>query len=145
MYNAAHQSCPACLLRITRRPSAAAHPCIVAYLYLCRESWTPLAEPVEVFSFDFTDVAPYMAPAEAALQLRFTSAGVFNAVAMWFELQLDEETTLRCMAGMGMPGGWLCGWVEGWEVWLNPGGRCVGRPAHYLAALAPVRQDTGPQ
>lgn len=37
-----------------------------------------------------------MKPDEVQLDLRFTTSGVFNAVAMWFELQLDEETSLRC-------------------------------------------------
>lgn len=35
-----------------------------------------------------------MVPAEVVLDLHITHAGVMNAVAMWFELQLDEETML---------------------------------------------------
>ncbi len=55
----------------------------------------PLAEPVEAFFFDFTDAMAHMAPAQVPLHLRFHTAGVFNAVAIWFDLHLDEETTLR--------------------------------------------------
>lgn len=67
----------------------------------CRESWVPLGEPVEAFYFDLTDAVAHMAPAEAALPLRFAAAGVFNAVATWFDLQLDEEASLRC-GGRGL-------------------------------------------
>lgn len=55
----------------------------------------PLAEPVEAFFFDFQDAAAHMQPAHTALSLLCTTDGVCNAVAMWFDLHLDEETTLR--------------------------------------------------
>ena len=60
----------------------------------CRERWTALADPVEAFAFDFADAAGNMRPVERGVELLFTAAGVFNAVALWFELQLDEEGML---------------------------------------------------
>ena len=60
-----------------------------------RDAWVPLAEPVEAFFFDFTDAIAHMAPAQVPLRLQFTAAGVFNAVALWFDLHLDEESMLR--------------------------------------------------
>lgn len=61
----------------------------------------PLAEPVEAFFFDFTDAMAHMAPAQVPLRLQFTTAGVFNAVALWFDLHLDEESMLRWGWGGG--------------------------------------------
>lgn len=59
-------------------------------------SWKPLAAPQPVFSFDFNTPDPLTAfqPAEQRLQFEVTSPGVWNAVAFWFELRLDEHTTL---------------------------------------------------
>ena len=55
-----------------------------------------LAPPAEAFFFDFQRVGTtHMQAAQAMLDLRFTTAGVFNAVAMWFDLHLDESSTLR--------------------------------------------------
>jgi predicted RNA methylase len=59
-----------------------------------REEWTPLAPPARVFDFDFYDAARNMAPAEARLDFTFAREGVFNAVVTWFELYLDEDTSL---------------------------------------------------
>lgn len=44
--------------------------------------------------FDFYDAEANMAPAAVDLTARITAPGVWNAVAFWFELQLDEETRL---------------------------------------------------
>ena len=60
----------------------------------CRDAWTPLADPVEVFSFDFYEVERSMQPEEAVLDFKISKDGVVNAVAMWFDLHLDEENTL---------------------------------------------------
>lgn len=74
----------------------------------------PLAAPLEVFAFDFSDVFQHMAPAKATLDLAFEAAGVFNAVAMWFELQLDEEASLRWgWGGVGWGAPSLCLQVQG--------------------------------
>ena len=62
----------------------------------CRDEWVALAPPAEAFFFDFQRVGTtHMQAAQAMLDLRFTTAGVFNAVAMWFDLHLDESSTLR--------------------------------------------------
>lgn len=45
-------------------------------------------------AFDFYEAANDLAPAEAALSVVATADGVCNAVAFWFELQLDERATL---------------------------------------------------
>lgn len=60
----------------------------------CRNQWKPLAEPLPVFSFDFYDVYSCGCPSEQLLSFQITSNGVFNGVAMWFDLHLDEETSL---------------------------------------------------
>lgn len=73
---------------------------------MSRDKWRALGEAREVFHFDLRNAAAYMGGDEARLRLRFTEAGVFNAVAMWFDLQLDEHTSLRC----GALGGRWVGW-----------------------------------
>ena len=60
----------------------------------CRGAWTPLAEPTEVFLFDFYEHEANMVPAQRAMRIPIHTDGVLNAVAFWFELHLDEETTL---------------------------------------------------
>lgn len=60
----------------------------------CREDWMPLAEPLQVFNFDFYDVERFMRPEETALDFEVCADGVVNAVVMWFELHLDENTSL---------------------------------------------------
>ena len=45
--------------------------------------------------FDFYDAGANMAPAAVDLMARITAPGTWNAVAFWFELQLDEETRLN--------------------------------------------------
>jgi hypothetical protein len=49
---------------------------------------------MEAMGFDFYDAEANMAPAAVDLTARITAPGVWNAVAFWFELQLDEETRL---------------------------------------------------
>ena len=60
----------------------------------CREDWAALGPVVEAFAFDFADWRTNMAPAEMRLRLQIDHGGVWNAVAFWFELGLDEETRL---------------------------------------------------
>jgi predicted RNA methylase len=60
----------------------------------CRETWIPLAPPQEVFKFDFYSVERSMQPEESVLPFAVDTDGVFNAMAMWFELHLDEATML---------------------------------------------------
>ncbi len=49
---------------------------------------------MESFAFDFADWRTNMAPAEMRLRLPISHGGIWNAVAFWFELELDEETSL---------------------------------------------------
>jgi hypothetical protein len=58
--------------------------------------WLPLAQPQLAFEFDFNCPDPLTAFQPASHQLAFAvnAAGVCNAVAFWFELQLDEQTWL---------------------------------------------------
>lgn len=59
-----------------------------------RDEWLALGPPVEAMGFDFYDWQANMQPAEVALRLHVTQQGVWNAVAFWFDLQLDEENQL---------------------------------------------------
>lgn len=61
---------------------------------VCRSEWRALGPVIEVMGFDFYDAAANMAPAAAALTARISEPGIWNAVAFWFELQLDEDTRL---------------------------------------------------
>ena len=45
-------------------------------------------------AFDFYEAAEDMTPAEAELRVSATAGGICNAVAFWFELQLDATTSL---------------------------------------------------
>jgi hypothetical protein len=58
--------------------------------------WMPQAQPQLAFEFDFNCPDPLTAFQPAAQQLAFAvdAPGVCNAVAFWFELQLDEQTVL---------------------------------------------------
>jgi hypothetical protein len=60
-----------------------------------RSEWTALGPVIEVMGFDFYDAEANMAPIAAELMARITAPGVWNAVAFWFELQLDENTRLN--------------------------------------------------
>lgn len=58
--------------------------------------WLPLASPKLAFEFDFNCSDPMTAfqPATQQLNFELDAAGVCNAMAFWFELQLDEHTCL---------------------------------------------------
>lgn len=59
-------------------------------------TWKALADPQPVFQFDFTTPDPHTAfqPTDQQLHFEINTPGVMNAVAFWFELRLDEHTTL---------------------------------------------------
>jgi hypothetical protein len=59
-----------------------------------RDEWKPLAEPVQVFKFSFADAVANSTPASVTREVRVTDAGIVNAVAVWFELALDEHEVL---------------------------------------------------
>jgi hypothetical protein len=56
-----------------------------------REQWSALADPVQIFDFDLSDIDANSVPTSVSFDARVTHAGVFNAVSLWFELQLDEH------------------------------------------------------
>ena len=67
-------------------------------------AYTPLSQPAQAFHFDFK-----MPPEEAervTLDLHFETPGIFNAVLVWYELRLDQNTTLctgpRAHGGSGL-------------------------------------------
>ena len=59
--------------------------------HLDKMKYRALSAPTEVFAFDFKNI-----PGDQALPREFavTQSGVCHAVAFWFELQMDEKTTL---------------------------------------------------
>ena len=59
---------------------------------LAKYDWRPLAAPAVLFRFDFTRAAPEAGETSARVIPR--SDGTAHAVALWFELSLDGETTL---------------------------------------------------
>ncbi len=71
-------------------------------------AWQALAPPNEVMAFDFTSTDPHAAfqPTEVALDFEATGSGVVNAVAFWFELQLDEEVSLNTGPHAGAGATW---------------------------------------
>ncbi|KAG7675099.1 hypothetical protein Ndes2526A_g07853 [Nannochloris sp. 'desiccata'] len=60
----------------------------------CKNEWKPLGNAQKVFSFDFYDVEKSMKPEETCLNFEISENGVVNAIAMWFDLHLDEENSL---------------------------------------------------
>ncbi len=57
-------------------------------------SWVPLADPIKVFSFDFYDIERCALENENNLSFEIDREGTCNAIAMWFNLHLDEEIML---------------------------------------------------
>ena len=60
-----------------------------------RSEWRALGPVIEAMGFNFYDAEANMAPRATELVARITSSGIWNAVAFWFELQLDEDTRLN--------------------------------------------------
>ena len=58
----------------------------------CKGDWRPLGEPFRVFDLDFAQIGPEtLTPGHVAKDVAVTDPGVFNAIAFWFELRLDEN------------------------------------------------------
>lgn len=59
-------------------------------------NWKALAAPQPVFTFDFNTQDPLrdFQPTDRQLSFTINAAGVCNAIAFWFDLKLDEHTTL---------------------------------------------------
>jgi predicted RNA methylase/uncharacterized protein (DUF2249 family) len=55
-----------------------------------KRAWTPLADPVKVFSFDFYDIQKCAADNQNLLTFKATANSTCNAIAMWFNLYLDD-------------------------------------------------------
>lgn len=113
-----------------------------------------LGPPVEAMGFDFYDWQANMQPAEVALRLRVTQAGVWNAVAFWFDLQLDEENQLSTspyssnkvwvrVQGQGLGSGFRPS-GQGFRSLNSTGSRVKGKGSVYLLvihhALRPARR-----
>lgn len=84
---------------------------------LTSEHWTPAAVPVEVLRFTFGDVPQ---PQSMTLDMTATKETVVNAVAFWFELDLDETETLSSSPFGGSGGHWAqaCGPINSSEAEL---------------------------
>ncbi|KAK9846546.1 hypothetical protein WJX81_006344 [Elliptochloris bilobata] len=105
-------------------------------LAACRQQWLALADPIEAMAFDFYEAAEDMAPAEVALRASAIAGGICNAVAFWFELQLDEAATLSTSpyAAKGPTWQQAVQWVE--ETRLMPGDRLTITAAHDTYGLS---------
>jgi hypothetical protein len=56
--------------------------------------WKPLTAPVLLFEFSFADAITNSTPETVAREVQVTETGIVNAVAVWFELVLDEHEML---------------------------------------------------
>lgn len=71
-----------------------------------KDQWAALADPVQVFDFDFNDIAANAVPVSASFAVHVTRSGVLNAVSLWFELLLDEHETITTSPEGGKGGTW---------------------------------------
>ena len=60
----------------------------------CRHKWKALGPATQCMGFDFYEAADNMQGLQTPLALPIQTTGVLNAIAFWFELHLDEETSL---------------------------------------------------
>ncbi len=67
--------------------------------------WTPLAPPAEAFSFDFKAVtAETLRPEAMDVTFQIDRPGVFNAIAFWFELHLNDDVRVSTSPHDGTKG-----------------------------------------
>ena len=59
-----------------------------------KHAWTPLADPVKVFSFDFANIQKCAEENQNQLTFETTIDGTCNAIVMWFNLYLDDQDTI---------------------------------------------------
>jgi len=59
---------------------------------LGNEEWLPLSDPFDLIDFDFRDVGPLDRAWEVSIPA--TTNGVLQALVLWFDLRLDDVTTL---------------------------------------------------
>jgi protein arginine N-methyltransferase 7 len=72
-------------------------------IHLDKMSYRPLTLPVEVFNLDFNN--PTFKESRP-LDLIITEPGVLHAIAYWFELDLDDNTTLSSAPGLAQLSSW---------------------------------------
>lgn len=63
-------------------------------VYLEDHDWRALAAPLEAFEFDFKNTTEPPRQVDKVLEFRVPETGVCNAVAVYFELELDERRHL---------------------------------------------------
>ena len=78
----------------TKQAVAGAAVALMQKPALRRGAWEPLGPPAQCMGFDFYDSVANMKPASSELLLPIIERGVCNAMAFWFELHLDEESSL---------------------------------------------------
>jgi hypothetical protein len=102
-------------------------------------SWKPLAAPQPVFAFDFNVADPLTAfqPAEQQLAFAINAGGVCNAVAFWFDLQLDASSTLSSSPYAARAGQRSTTWGQV-RVWLCSCGQHQTLLAVYCLAMHDV-------
>ena len=104
-------------------------------LDLHQGQWAALSDPVQVFQFDFSDIAVNSMPASASFDARVTQSGVLNAVSLWFELQLDEHEVLTTS-----PDGKGCTWQNAVyfvdELRVSPGDLLCIEASHDTYSIA---------
>jgi hypothetical protein len=54
-----------------------------------------------VFDFDFNNYVENLKPAQSSLEFDIEEDGVFNAIAFWFKLELDDEIELTTSPHVG--------------------------------------------
>ena len=104
-------------------------------LDMARGQWTALADPVQVFQFDFSNFEANSMPAIASFEALVTQPGVLNAVCLWFELQLDEHEVLTTS-----PDGKGCTWQNAVyfvdELRVTPGDHLCIEATHDTYSIA---------
>lgn len=60
----------------------------------CREMWTPLSVPCKFLALDFYSSNDNLQTFACSLSFDVVCGGTCNGMAFWFDLQLDEQTSL---------------------------------------------------
>jgi len=63
-------------------------------LAACRDMWTPLAAPCKFLAIEFYSCDANMQPFDCQLGFDVTTDGSCNGMAFWFDLQLDEQSSI---------------------------------------------------
>jgi len=73
---------------------SAVSPCASAMFPFCRDMWTPLAAPCKFLAIEFYSCDANMQPFDCQLGFDVTTDGSCNGMAFWFDLQLDEQSSI---------------------------------------------------